>query len=239
MDTLHLRSDTLNLSVEKAGNAARTMRTDEGVESRTNLGDGRFKPAPRMLAKMPKGRAAKVQGAPPAVQKAERVPLAQVLAALRERVEVLYTALGLPENARPGERGTVGELSEAVLKIQDYLLRTSERMNNILETLKNHRELLVKMNQRIFHVGTRERIRIELDIMKNTASVLALNGVELDETLLPDIHRLRESAEKGDVDVAALRKAKENLDKKFEGEIRKVDPAALYRARTKEVAGYG
>jgi len=136
----------------------------------------------------------------------------------------------------------VGALQEAVLKVQDYLLRTSERIDNILGTLKNHRELLVKMNQRLFQVGTRERIRMELDIMKNTLSILALNGAELDGELVAEIQELRDSTEKDDIDVPALRKSKEHLDKRFLGEVKKLEPSGAYRPKErprKDVPGYG
>ena len=137
----------------------------------------------------------------------------------------------------------VAELREAVLKIQDYLLRTSERFDHILSTLKNHRELLVKMNQRVYQVGTRERIRMELDIMKNTLSILAMNAVEVDDTLLPEIEKLRTSAGKEDADIAALRRSKDSLDKRFDSELKKYDLTAMYRPRAKDrdrdLPGYG
>ncbi|HEV8595530.1 MAG TPA: hypothetical protein VGR51_08390 [Thermoplasmata archaeon] len=139
-------------------------------------------------------------------------------------------------------RRDIDAVQDAVLKVQDYLLRTSERIDHILGTLKNHRELLVKMNQRLYQVGTRERIRMELDIMKNTLSILALNGAELDEAIVDEIRKLRESTEKDDFDVVSLRKSKESLDKKFHGEIKKFDPSTIHRSRDKDepdVPGYG
>ena len=128
----------------------------------------------------------------------------------------------------------VEQLREAVLKIQDHLLRTTERFDHILSTLKNHRELIVKMNQRVYQVGTRERIRVELDIMKNTLSILALNGVEVDDTLLPEIEKLRASVGKEDADIPALRKSKESLDRRFDTELKKYDLTAIYRPRPKD-----
>ncbi len=156
---------------------------------------------------------------------------------LRERQALLFAALGLKPDAEAGDRGVVGDLNDAVLRIQDYLLRTSERIDKILSTLKNHRELLVKMNQRIYQVGTRERIRMELDILKNTASVLAMNGIEVDEGLLAEIQKVRDSTQKDDVEVAALRESKAKLDKRFDEAVRKFDLTAIYRPR-KHIPGY-
>lgn len=168
-------------------------------------------------------------------------PLARIerdLAALRERQDMLFAALGLGSRTRKGDRGTLGELNDAVLKIQDYLLRTSERLDNILGTLKNHRELLEKMSRRVYHGGTRERIRMELDIMKTTVSILALNGVELDEDVTAEIDKLKETTGKEDADIAVLRRSKEKLDKHFDGEVRKFDLTAIYKTRNKLIPGY-
>jgi len=188
---------------------------------------------------MPPRKAAKKR---PASRAAKRGPdLARVekdLAELRAKTAVLFAALGLPEAARRGDRGSVGDLNEAVLKIQDYLLRTSERIDHMLSTLKNHRELLVKMNQRMYNVGTRERIRMQLDILKNTASVLAMNGIELEDALLQEIEKVRRSSEKDDVDVADLRKAKEAVDKRFDTAVSKFDLSAIYKPRGRALPGY-
>ncbi len=168
-------------------------------------------------------------------------PLARIekeLAALRDRQDMLFAALGFGSRTKKGDRGTVGELNDAVLKIQDYLLRTSERLDNILNTLKNHRELLEKMSRRLYHAGTRERIRMELDIMKTTASILALNGVELDDGVLAEIDKLKESSGKEDADIAVLRRSKEKLDKHFDGEVGKFDLTAIYKTRNRQIPGY-
>jgi hypothetical protein len=180
----------------------------------------------------------------PATREAKLADAAQLeriekeLAALRERQDALFAALGFGPRARKGDRGTVGELNDAVLKIQDYLLRTSERLDNILGTLKNHRELLEKLSRRVYHSGTRERIRMELDIMKTTASILALNGVELDEAVLTEIDKLKASTGKEDMDILSLRKSKEKLDTRFDGEVGKFDLTSIYKTRNRPLAGY-
>lgn len=160
------------------------------------------------------------------------------LAAIRDRQDGLFAALGFGARATKGDRGAVGDLNDAVLKIQADLLRTSERLDNILGTLKNHRELLEKMSRRVYHAGTRERIRIELDIMKTTVSILALNGVELDDGLVAEIEKLKETTGKEDADIASLRMSKEKLDKRFDGEVLKFDLTAIYKTRNKQIPGY-
>lgn len=173
---------------------------------------------------------------PPDTQTLAR--LERELQVLRERQDLVLAVLGLGSRTRKGDRGTVGELNDAVLKIQDYLLRTSERLDNILGTLKNHRDLLEKVSRRVYQAGTRERIGMEVDIMKTTASILALNGVELDNSVLAEIDKVKQTAEKEEADIVVLRRLKERLDKLFEDEVRKFDLTAIYKTRNKLIPGY-
>jgi hypothetical protein len=94
------------------------------------------------------------------------------------------------------------------------------------------------MSRHVYQTGTRERIRLELDIMKTTASVLALNGVELDEGVLGEIDKLKATTAKEDTDILALRRLKEKLDKRFDGEVGKFDLTAIYKTRNRQIAGY-
>lgn len=154
----------------------------------------------------------------------------------RRRDDVVSAALQLPPRPRRGERGIVADLLESIARLEDYLLKTSERIENILSALKQHRELLVAMNKRVLTTGTRDRIRLELDVMKNTLSILALHGVELDPVLVKDIEKLRGELKAAE-DMPAIEKAKAQLDRKFDDELKKFDLEAIW-ARKREIPGY-
>ncbi len=153
------------------------------------------------------------------------------------RQAVLIEALQLGDRPRRGDRGILRELQESVIRVEDYLLKTSERIENILSALKQHREFLVTMNNRVLNVGTKDRIRLELDVMKNTLSILTLNGMELDTDLVREIEKLRRTLPDAS-DLAELERAKAELDKKFNGELKKFDLDAIW-AKRKEIPGYG
>ncbi len=150
--------------------------------------------------------------------------------------KVLLDALQLGEAPKRGDRGVVRELQDSVVRLEDYLLKTADRIENILTALKQHRELLVTVNKRVLDVGTKDRIRLELDVMKNTLSILSLNGVEFDASLVKDIDALRGKLRQSE-DLAGLERAKSDLDKKFDGELKKFDLDAIW-ARKKEIPGY-
>ncbi len=152
------------------------------------------------------------------------------------RVGVISEALQLGETARKGDRGVVRDLQDSVERLEDYLLKTADRIETILSALKQHRELLVTVNKRVLDVGTKDRIRLELDVMKNTLSILSLNGVEFDAGLVKEINDLRARLRQSE-DLTQLEKAKADLDKKFDGELKKFDLEAIW-SRKKEIPGY-
>ena len=173
--------------------------------------------------------------------KREEVALRIISGGLAKRIEretLMFEALGLNDRSKKGERGYLGEISESVLHLDEYLLRNSERIDNILATLKNHREMLMKMNERFFKHGERSRMQTDLNVMKNTLSIMALAGIELDTSLLKDLKALQASLESTSVDLVEVKKSKDRLDKKLDGELRRYDLDALYLKR-KDIPGYG
>ena len=152
------------------------------------------------------------------------------------RQAVVVEALRLGETPRKGDRGVVRDLQDSVDRLEDYLLKTADRIETIFSALKQHRELLVTVNKRLLDAGTKDRIRLELDVMKNTLSILSLNGVEYDAALVKEIDTLRGRLRQSD-DLVQLERAKADLDKKFDGELKKFDLEAIW-ARKKEIPGY-
>ena len=153
----------------------------------------------------------------------------------REKAVLAVLRLGPPSKA--GAKGRLGELEATVVGLQGYLLRTSERIDKILTALKEHREFLGEIDRRVVQTGTRERIRLELDVMKNTLSILALAGVEVDDALPRDIEKLRATAVKDDADLSELRRTKEALDKRFDEELKRFDLETIW-SKKREIPGY-
>lgn len=169
-------------------------------------------------------------------QEARLAKVAALAEAQARRGRAVAEALQIGEHPRPGERGVVRDLQDSIVRLEDFLLKTAERIENILTALKQHREFLMTMNKRILDVGTKDRIRLELDVMKNTLSILTLNGVEFDASLVKDIAGLRDSLATAR-SLEELERAKASLDKKFDGELKKFDLDAIW-SRKKEIPGY-
>lgn len=151
--------------------------------------------------------------------------------------ESVAEALQLPARPRKGDRGVVRDLQESIVRLEDYLLRTSDRIETILNALKQHRELLTAMNRKVLQAGTRDRIRLELDVMKNTLSILALHGIDFDAALVKDIEKLRHDVRDAR-DLEELEKAKAQLDRKFDDELKRFDLDAIW-TKKREIPGYG
>ena len=162
--------------------------------------------------------------------------LSKVADSSRRRQTVLFDALQLSDAAKRGDRGVVRDLQDSVVRLEDYLLKTADRIETILAALKQHRELLATVNKRVLDSGTKDRIRLELDVMKNTLSILVLHGVEFDPALVKEIDGLRAKVRESE-DLLQLERAKSDLDKRFDGELKKFDLGAVW-SKKKEIPGY-
>jgi hypothetical protein len=154
------------------------------------------------------------------------------------REEIILNAIGLePSKVKPGERGSVGELQRILLKNEELLLSSNKRVESILTALKNHREVLIKLNKRVYKEGARDQMKLELAVMGNTLSLLGMGGFEFDGSLPEEIRKIKAMLEKEDAELAKVRKRKETLDKRFESELQKFDMNTVY-SKKKDIPGY-
>jgi len=172
-----------------------------------------------------------------AVERDRARRLTKEIASRDRRERIVLSALRLGPRAKAGAKGRLGDIEQSVVKLQEYLLRTSERIDHILTALKEHREFLGQLDKRVIQTGTRERIRLELDVMKNTLSILALAGVEVDDALPREIEKVRASVLKQEADLDEIRRTKEALDKRYDEELKRFDLEAIW-AKKREIPGY-
>lgn len=156
-----------------------------------------------------------------------------------KREEHILAALGMqPNTLKPGAETRIDRVSKSLDKLAEQALANAKRMENILTALKNHREFLIKLNRRVYRQDAKERIRIELEVMKNTLSLLALGGYDFDHTIFSEIKRMHGLLRKEDAEMDAIRKRKEHLDKKYQEQVGRVDWENVY-TRKKDIPGYG
>lgn len=154
------------------------------------------------------------------------------------REEIILNAIGLePSKVKPGEKGSVGELQRILLKNEELLLSSNKRVESILTALKNHREVLIKLNKRVYKEGARDQMKLELAVMGNTLSLLGMGGFEFDGSLPEEIKRIKAMLNKDDAEMSKVRKRKETLDKRFENELEKFDMNTVY-SKKKDIPGY-
>jgi len=154
-----------------------------------------------------------------------------------KREGIMMDALRITSRTKKGDGGLMGDLNGTVMRLEEYLLRTSERIDNILNALKGHRDFLVKMNRKLNKIGTRERMVLELDIMRNTLWILGMNGVKIDIALVREIETLRNDAGEDTTKVIDLKERKGSIDKKFDDELRRVDLEKISH-RAADIPGY-
>ncbi len=155
-----------------------------------------------------------------------------------QREEVLMAALGIEPSSEVGERGSLEDIDDSILRLEDYLLAMGERVQRILEMLQGHKEFLDKVNESIVRSGTRERMGLELDIMMNSISILVMAGIEIDPSIAAELEALRKSVRDSNVDIEGLRSRKRLLQERLQGEIKRYDLEQLF-SKKKQIPGYG
>lgn len=154
----------------------------------------------------------------------------------RKREEVLLAALGLGTRSKVGDRGILEELDDSILRLEDYLLAMGERVQRILSMLQEHRELLNRVGEGIQGRGQREYLRLELDVLMNSISILALAGIEVDPSIPAEVEELRRSVAGGG-EIEGLAQRKDELRRRLENELSRYDLEKLF-ARGR-IPGYG
>ncbi len=157
-------------------------------------------------------------------------------ARLRTEVVVL-AALGMDAKAKRGNGGRLAEMDASISQLQDYLLKTGDRIESILKMLDTHREFLEKVNKKVQRGDNRDLMKMELDIMKNTITILGMGGVEFDTDLVADIDDIKKGLDNAKANIADLRRRKAEVSKKFEAELGRYDLESLYRGRAR-LPGY-
>ncbi len=112
------------------------------------------------------------------VQEKKIIDLSVKLDKLVKKETAIFRALGLPKNPKDKRKGRIEELQQSIINLEEYLLNTASRIDNILKVLKTHREFLMRVNKRVYKTDAKGKIKMELDIMKNTLSILTMNGID-------------------------------------------------------------
>ena len=154
-----------------------------------------------------------------------------------KRQEVIIQVLGLDKELKEGEKGVVGDINKSILKVEEYLLHTGKRIDNILAALKNHREFLIKINKKIYKADARKRIQMELSIINNTLSIMAISGFDIDKSIYNDVKRIKKMMLKEDVEMINIKKRMERLERKFEDEMERFDYESIFKKKG-DIPGY-
>jgi chromosome segregation ATPase len=164
--------------------------------------------------------------------------LSREMKSRQRREDVLMAALGLNSRSKVGDRGFLEDLDDSILRLEDYLLAMGDRVQRILSMLQSHRDFLDRVNESVLRMGQRERMRLELDIMMNSISILAIAGVEIDPSIASEIEKLRRDVAEGTQDLEELRRRKEELNRRLEAEIKRYDLSQLFSGKS-NIPGYG
>ncbi|MCK5548059.1 MAG: hypothetical protein KAI64_03535 [Thermoplasmata archaeon] len=170
-------------------------------------------------------------------QEKKFLELSKKLEDVIKRESITLAALGLPKRPKKGNRGVIDNIHKSIIQMEEYLLATSGRIENVLKALKTHRQFLMRLNKRVYKSDMKERIRMEIEVMKNTLSILAMNGVDFDASILKELDSLKSSIDDKKTEISELKKRKEKIDNKFNIELKRFDLESIYSTK-KILTGY-
>ena len=154
-----------------------------------------------------------------------------------KREELVMDTLGLNSRSKKGGKSEIRELNSSLIKSQEYLLNTGNRIDNILSAIKNHREFLVKLNRRVYKTNAREIIELQVDIISNSLTIMMLTGFDFDKSLIRDVDKLKKMMEAKEFELGKVKKKMTSLDKKFEEELERFDFKSIYEKK-QNIPGY-
>ncbi len=154
-----------------------------------------------------------------------------------KREEVLMKAMGVSSRTKKGERGVIEDLNKSILKTEEYLLHMGKRIDNILAAMKNHREYLIKLNRKVYKIDAKKFMEIELEIINNTLSIMAMSGFDINKSIFSDTKKLKTMLGKKDVELSKVKKRMERLESKFDDEMERFDYESIFKKKD-DIPGY-
>ena len=171
------------------------------------------------------------------VQQKRIASLEGKLATRTKREDILMTALGLRPQSKKGERGAIDDLTDSVLKVDEHILSMGKRIENMLSALKNHREYLIRLNKKVYKADPPRRIKMEIEIMGNTLSIMALSGFDINKGLFSEMRKINKMLEKEDADLAKVQKRMATVKRKFDEDMERFDFDSIFR-KSDHIPGY-
>ncbi|MBA3044639.1 MAG: hypothetical protein KKH41_01775 [Candidatus Thermoplasmatota archaeon] len=154
-----------------------------------------------------------------------------------KREDILMAALGINTRTKKGDSGAVGKISQSLIKTDEHLVKMGKRIENMLSALKNHREYLIRLNKKVYKVEPMKKIEMELGIMNNTLSIMALSGFNIDKALFGDMKNIRKMMLKEDAEIAKVQKRMVGFKRKFEEEMQRFDLDSIFN-KGAHIPGY-
>jgi hypothetical protein len=154
-----------------------------------------------------------------------------------KREDLLMAALGLRPQAKKGEKGAIGDLTQSILKVDEHILSMGKRIENMLSALKNHREYLIRLNKKVYKIDPVKQIQMEIALKRNTLHIMALSGFDINKSLFEEMKRVTKMLEKEDADLSKIQKRMATIKRKFDEDMERFDFESIFR-KSDHIPGY-
>ncbi len=153
-----------------------------------------------------------------------------------KREKLFMKALDINNRTKADEVVPVAQAARSILALEDTFLDMQKRIGSVLKALKTHRESIVRLNKRVYREDSRNSMRLELRIMRNTLAIMAMNGMAYNTEILDEIDELEELLE-SEKDLSVIKKEKKRLDRRYRKELERYDIKKIHEQKA-HIPGY-
>jgi len=153
-----------------------------------------------------------------------------------KRERMFMKSLDINNRTKADEVLPVAQATRSILALEDTFLDMQKRIGSVLKALKTHRESIVRLNKRVYREDSRNNIRLELHIMRNTLAIMAMNGMAYGTEILDNITELENMLD-SEKDMAKIKKEKKRLDRRYKKELSHYDIHKIHDKRS-HIPGY-
>jgi len=153
-----------------------------------------------------------------------------------KREKMFMKALGINNRTKTDEVLPVAQATRSLLALEETFIDMQKKIGGVLKALKTHRESIVRLNKRVYREDSRNSIQMELQIMRNTLAIMAMNGMAYNPEIIDDIEEVEEMLD-SKKDLAKIKKKKAVLDRRYRRELERYDIHKIHEEKA-HLPGY-
>lgn len=153
-----------------------------------------------------------------------------------KRERMFMKSLGINNRTKAEDVFPVAHSVKSLLALEETFIDMQKKLGIVLRAIKTHRESILRLKRRLYTDEARKSIEMELNIMRNTLAIMAMNGVAYSTRIIDQIKEVEEMLE-DKKDLKDIKKKMAVLRKKYSEEMERYDIEKIHE-RKAHLPGY-